>query len=141
MATIAVEAVLAVADLERKDVNFDLIKIEGKVGGRLEDTMLVKGIVVDKYFSHMLMPKTIENANLCILTTPFEPPRPKSKHKVGGCLFVCLVCIVLFCLFCVCIVLCFVCLFCLFVFVFVLLCVFVFGVCFVFCVLFESFFG
>ena len=36
MARIAVDAVLAVADLERKDVNFDMIKVEGKPGGRLE---------------------------------------------------------------------------------------------------------
>jgi T-complex protein 1 subunit epsilon len=42
MAQIAVDAVLSVADLARKDVNFDLIKLEGKVGGKLEDTMLVK---------------------------------------------------------------------------------------------------
>merc|ERR1712100_914822 len=32
MAKIAVDAVLAVADIDRKDVNFDLIKVEGKVG-------------------------------------------------------------------------------------------------------------
>lgn len=31
MAEIAVNAVLAVADLEQKDVNFELIKVEGKV--------------------------------------------------------------------------------------------------------------
>lgn len=31
MAEIAVDAVLAVADLEHKDVNFELIKVEGKV--------------------------------------------------------------------------------------------------------------
>ena len=31
MAEIAVDAVLAVADLERKDVNFDLIKMDSKV--------------------------------------------------------------------------------------------------------------
>ena len=30
------DAVLAVAVLERKDVNFDMIKVEGKPGGRLE---------------------------------------------------------------------------------------------------------
>ena len=57
MATIAVEAILAVADLETKDVNFELIKVEGKVGGKLEDTMLVKGVVIDKDFSHPQMPK------------------------------------------------------------------------------------
>ena len=59
MAMIAVDAVLAVADMERKDVNFELIKVEGKVGGKLEDTMLVKGVIVDKDFSHPQMPKTV----------------------------------------------------------------------------------
>ena len=42
MAEIAVNAVMAVADLKLKDVNFELIKIEGKEGGKLEDTVLVK---------------------------------------------------------------------------------------------------
>ena len=32
-AQIAVDAVLSVADLSRKDVLFDLIKVDGKVGG------------------------------------------------------------------------------------------------------------
>ncbi|KAL1529247.1 hypothetical protein AB1Y20_000202 [Prymnesium parvum] len=82
MAEIAVDAVLAVADMERKDVNLDLIKMDGKVGGKLEDTRLVRGIVVDKDMSHPQMPKTIKNAKLCILTCPFEPPKPKTKHKL-----------------------------------------------------------
>jgi chaperonin GroEL (HSP60 family) len=47
-----VRAVLSVADLDRKDVNLDLIKLDGKVGGRLEDTALVEGIVLDKDMSH-----------------------------------------------------------------------------------------
>ena len=58
LAEIAVKAVLSVADLERKDVNLDLIKVEGKVGGKLEDTELVAGIVVDKDMSHPQMPST-----------------------------------------------------------------------------------
>ena len=57
MAEIAVNAILSVADMERRDVDFELIKIETKVGGKLEDTMLVKGVVVDKDFSHPQMPK------------------------------------------------------------------------------------
>ena len=57
MAEIAVNAVLSVADLERKDVDFELIKVEGKVGGKMEESMLVKGVVVDKDFSHPQMPK------------------------------------------------------------------------------------
>jgi T-complex protein 1 subunit epsilon len=82
MAEIAVDAVLAVADLETHDVNFELIKIEGKVGGNLEDSMFVKGVVVDKDFSHPQMPKVVKDAKIAILTCPFEPPKPKTKHKL-----------------------------------------------------------
>lgn len=82
MAKIAVDAVLAVADFENKDVNFDLIKVEGKPGGRIEETELIHGIVIDKEFSHPQMPKEIRDAKICILTCPFEPPKPKTKHKL-----------------------------------------------------------
>lgn len=81
-AEIAVDAVLSVADLERKDVLFDLIKVDGKVGGSLEDTMLIKGVLIDKDMSHPQMPRSIKDARLAILTCPFEPPRPKTKHKL-----------------------------------------------------------
>lgn len=80
MAEIAVEAILLVADLDRRDVNFELIKVEGKVGGKLEDTVLVKGVVVDKDMSHPQMPKSIRDAKMAILTCPFEPPKPKTKY-------------------------------------------------------------
>lgn len=82
MAEVCVKAVLAVADLERGDVNLDLIKVDGKVGGNLEDTRLVNGIVIDKDMSHPQMPKHIEDARIAILTCPFEPPKPKTKHKL-----------------------------------------------------------
>lgn len=79
---IAVDAVLSVADLDRKDVDFELIKVDGKVGGSLEDTMLVKGVIIDKDMSHPQMPRIIHNAKLAILTCAFEPPKPKTKHKL-----------------------------------------------------------
>ena len=82
MAEIAVHAVLTVADIERKDVNFELIKVETKVGGKMEDSMLVKGVIVDKDFSHPQMPKVLKDVKLAILTCPFEPPKPKTKHKL-----------------------------------------------------------
>ncbi|KAJ1429699.1 chaperonin Cpn60/TCP-1 family [Ochromonadaceae sp. CCMP2298] len=82
MAQIAVDAVLSVADIDKKDVNFDMIKMEGKPGGRLEETELIKGIVIDKEFSHPQMPKEITDVKMCILTCPFEPPKPKTKHKL-----------------------------------------------------------
>jgi T-complex protein 1 subunit epsilon len=81
-AQIAVDAVLSVADLDRKDVDFELIKVDGKVGGALEDTLLVKGVIVDKDFSHPQMPSEVRDAKLAILTCAFEPPKPKTKHKL-----------------------------------------------------------
>ena len=65
MAEIAVEAVMSVADLERKDVDFELIKVTGKVGGKLEDTTLVKGVIVDKDMSHPQMPKVCFEKFIC----------------------------------------------------------------------------
>ncbi|KAJ9085343.1 T-complex protein 1 subunit epsilon [Entomophthora muscae] len=81
-AQIAVDAVLSVADLERKDVDFELIKVEGKVGGSMADSLLVKGVIIDKDMSHPQMPKEIQDAKIAILTCAFEPPRPKTKHKL-----------------------------------------------------------
>lgn len=119
MAEIAVNAILTVADMDRKDVDFELIKMEGKVGGKLEDTQLIKGVIVDKEFSHPQMPKVqtwiyhlsnlwhwvgtskwcwfwcvvtrvfffslcqvLKDVKIAILTCPFEPPKPKTKHKL-----------------------------------------------------------
>ncbi|KAK9375987.1 chaperonin Cpn60/TCP-1 family [Lipomyces chichibuensis] len=81
-ANIAVDTIISVADLERKDVDFELIKVDGKVGGALEDTTLVKGVVIDKDMSHPQMPRTVKDAKIAILTCPFEPPKPKTKHKL-----------------------------------------------------------
>ncbi|RXW20357.1 hypothetical protein EST38_g5492 [Candolleomyces aberdarensis] len=81
-AQIAVDAVLTVADLERKDIPFDLIKVDGKVGGSLADTKLIRGVLIDKDMSHPQMPRDVRDAKLAILTCPFEPPRPKTKHHL-----------------------------------------------------------
>lgn len=81
-AKIAVDAIVAVADMERKDVDFDLIKIDGKVGGELSDSKLIKGVLIEKEMSHPQMPKEIKDARIAILTCPFEPPKPKTKHKL-----------------------------------------------------------
>merc|ERR1719460_2916741 len=48
----------------------------------MEDSMLVKGVIVDKDFSHPQMPKELKDVKLAILTCPFEPPKPKTKHKL-----------------------------------------------------------
>ncbi|CAL9737461.1 T-complex protein 1 subunit epsilon [Monosporozyma servazzii] len=88
-AQMAVDAVKAVMDKERKDVDFELIRLQGRVGGAIKDSTLINGVILDKDFSHPQMPKCIDAAalgkddiKLAILTCPFEPPKPKTKHKL-----------------------------------------------------------
>uniref|UniRef100_A0A2K5IB96 Uncharacterized protein n=1 Tax=Colobus angolensis palliatus TaxID=336983 RepID=A0A2K5IB96_COLAP len=50
--------VVKVADMGQRDVDFELVNVEGK------------------------MPKKVEDAEMAILTCPFEPPKPKTKHKL-----------------------------------------------------------
>ena len=80
MAEIAVDAVLAVADIERKDVNLDLIKMDGKVGGRLEDTKLVRGIVIDKDMSHHRWSRTSRMQALRAHVRRAAPPPPPPRR-------------------------------------------------------------
>ncbi|CAH6722929.1 T-complex protein 1 subunit epsilon [[Candida] jaroonii] len=82
-AKMAVESVLAVADFERKDVDFELIKMVSKEGGSIEDSRLIKGVLLDKDFSHPQMAKEINDCKIAILTCSFEPPKPKTKHKLN----------------------------------------------------------
>ena len=39
---------MAMVDQSRKDLNFDMIKIEGKVCGNLEENQLIEGIALEK---------------------------------------------------------------------------------------------
>eukprot|EP00339_Tiarina_fusa_P001385 CAMPEP_0117038072 /NCGR_PEP_ID=MMETSP0472-20121206/26820_1 /TAXON_ID=693140 ORGANISM="Tiarina fusus, Strain LIS" /NCGR_SAMPLE_ID=MMETSP0472 /ASSEMBLY_ACC=CAM_ASM_000603 /LENGTH=534 /DNA_ID=CAMNT_0004748211 /DNA_START=1 /DNA_END=1605 /DNA_ORIENTATION=- len=82
MAQISVDAILSVADLDRKDVNLSLIKLEGKAGGKMEDSKLVNGILLNKHMSHPQMAKEIKDAKILILTCAFEPPKAKTKYTL-----------------------------------------------------------
>jgi T-complex protein 1 subunit epsilon len=81
-ADICTEAVWAVADLSRKDVNFDLINVESKIGKDVSDTALVRGVIINKEFSHPQMEKEIRDARIALLSCPFEPPKLKTKHSL-----------------------------------------------------------
>ena len=59
MAEIAVNTVFAVLGFVAHDVNFELIKIERKVGGRLKDTVLVHGVVT----KILVIPKSFRLGN------------------------------------------------------------------------------
>src|SRR5688572_32611952 len=50
----------------------DLIKVEKKAGGSVEDTKLIQGIVLDKEVVHGGMPKRIEDAKIALLNARSE---------------------------------------------------------------------
>jgi len=82
LAKVCVDAVLSVANLNTRDVNFDLIKVEGKVGGNVGDTEMYNGIILDKEFSHPQMKNEIKDCKIAIVTCAFEPPKPKTKNRL-----------------------------------------------------------
>ncbi|KAI5188447.1 T-complex protein 1 subunit epsilon [Nematocida sp. AWRm77] len=77
---IAIDAVEAVEDA-RGHANLELVKIEGEIG--VQSSELIKGVRIGKEFSHMQMPKRVENARIALLACPFEPPKVKIKHDLN----------------------------------------------------------
>lgn len=65
------KAVTVVADSDGK-VDVDDIKIEEKVGGVIEDSDIIMGIVIDKERVHPGMPKKITKAKVMLLNVPIE---------------------------------------------------------------------
>lgn len=81
-AEICVNAIMKVGDLERRDVDFELIKIVRKIGPEFKNIELIDGVLLDKQFSHPQMNKNVENGKIAILACPFEPPKMKTKQTL-----------------------------------------------------------
>jgi archaeal chaperonin len=84
-ADIAVKAVKQVAEKTDGKIKADieLIKILKKHGRGLEETELVKGIVVDKEFAHAQMPKTISPAKIALLNAKLENEKTEFDAKIN----------------------------------------------------------
>jgi chaperonin GroEL (HSP60 family) len=79
-----VEAIKTVAE-KRGDkivIDIDQIKIEKKAGGSIEDTQLVKGIVIDKEVVHPGMPKKVEKAKIALLDVGLEVRKTEIDAKI-----------------------------------------------------------
>ena len=64
------------------NVDLDLVKVEKKKGGGLLDSMLIRGIVLDKEVVHPGMPKRVENAKILVLDAPLEIQKPDITTKI-----------------------------------------------------------
>jgi len=84
LADIAVEAILTVAEKtpEGYKVDLDNVKVEKKKGESIEETVLVKGIVLDKEVVHPGMPKRVEKAKIALLNCPLEIEKPEWSAKI-----------------------------------------------------------
>jgi thermosome len=63
-------------------VDPDFIKIEKKVGGSFDDSVLIEGIVLQKERVHPGMPKRVENAKILLLNAPIEYKKTESNAKI-----------------------------------------------------------
>ncbi len=81
LATLAVNAINMVK--EDDSINPDHVKLEKKQGGGIEDTELIKGVVIDKEVVHGGMPKKIENAKIALIDSALEVKETETDAKIS----------------------------------------------------------
>jgi len=84
LAEIAIEAVKQVAEKrgERWSADIDNIQIIKKEGKSLDDTALVRGIILDKEVVHAGMPKRIEKAQIALVNAPLEVEKTEFSAEI-----------------------------------------------------------
>jgi len=85
LAKIAVDAALLVKETRdgKTKVDVELVKMLKKHGKSLEETELVRGIVVDKEIAHPQMPKRIDNAKIALLNAKLEIEKTEFDAKIN----------------------------------------------------------
>ncbi len=78
---LAVEAVRAIAEKGGK-IDTDHIKLEKKTGGSKDDTVLIKGMLIDKERVHSGMPKLVENAKIALVNSALEIEKTEVDAKI-----------------------------------------------------------
>jgi thermosome len=81
LAKIVVDSVHSIYKAQNS-INRDDIKIEKIIGGSIEDSKLVNGIVLEKEIAHPQMDKKIENAKILLLDTPIEIRNTEIDAKI-----------------------------------------------------------
>ncbi|MFW9830588.1 MAG: thermosome subunit beta [Candidatus Thorarchaeota archaeon] len=84
LAPIAVDAVLQIAE-ETSDgivADIDHIKVEKKEGGSVRDTMLVRGVIIDKEIVHSEMPRRVTKAKIALLNASMEVEKTEMDAEI-----------------------------------------------------------
>ncbi len=84
LASIAVEAVTAVAEKDGSGytIDKDNIQIVKKQGAAMEDTELIRGIIVDKEPVHPGMPKQVKKARIVLVDSALEVKKTEIDAKI-----------------------------------------------------------
>ena len=84
LSKIIVDAILSIATKKGDTFSVDLenIKVEKKSGGSIDDTQIVKGIVLDKEIVHSGMPTKIENAKIALLNSALEIEKTELSAEI-----------------------------------------------------------
>jgi thermosome len=81
LANLIVNAVMQVAE-ENGNISKSDIKVEKKVGSGIEDSELIKGLVIEKERVHSSMPRALEKAKILILDTAMEIKNTEIDAKI-----------------------------------------------------------
>lgn len=84
LSELAVKAIIDVAEQDGDSIKVDIanIKIEKKVGGSIEDSELVEGIILDKERAHSGMPRQVYKARVALLNSPLEIKNTEIDSKI-----------------------------------------------------------
>jgi thermosome len=79
---ILVKGITFVTDPDGK-VDIAHINVEKKVGGSVDDTNLIEGMVIDKERAHPSMPKLVKNAKILLLNAALEFKKTEVNAKIN----------------------------------------------------------
>ncbi|MDH5733553.1 MAG: thermosome subunit beta [Candidatus Bathyarchaeota archaeon] len=84
LAEIAIDAVKQIVEQrgEKKIADIDNIQVLKKEGKSLQDTQLIKGVIIDKEVIHAEMPKRIKKAKIALLDCPFEVEKTEFNAEI-----------------------------------------------------------
>ena len=84
LSKLVVDSILKIArkDGENYSVDLDNLKVEKKSGGSIDDTTLIKGIVLDKEIVHSGMPTKIEKAKIALVNAALEVEKTEMSAEI-----------------------------------------------------------
>jgi len=85
LSEIVVESILAAADDTNGKIKVDIdnIKVDKKPGGSINDTSLVRGVILDKEVVHAGMPKRVQEAKIALINSPLEIEKTEFDAKIS----------------------------------------------------------